>query len=930
MAVVLVVILIFSLRAIATFWTDFLWFDSLNLASVWRTLLSARLTLGAAATLVFFLILWLNLLVADRLGPKFHPVAGPEEEILERYRTLVAGRQRLVFFGVALVVALIPGISASSQWKDWLLFRYGGSFGLKDPQFHTDIGFYVFKLPFLSEVVDWVFGFLLVTTILVAIVHYLTGGIRVQPLGERVTPNAKAHLSVLLAIAALLKAADYWLQRYELTFSSGKNFDGAGYTDVNARLPAIQLLMLISLFAAVLLLFNIWRKGWVLPAIVVSLWLLIALVAGGIYPAFVQRFQVTPAELAKEKPFIQRNIDGTRKAMGLNNVTENKFNYDNNITQAKIDSQADNLTQARLLDPDLLKKTIQSLQFGRQYYAFNDVDVDRYQTSQPPADQSTPVIIASRELNQSEITNPSWEKLHLIFTHGYAAAMAPANTADSGGQPEFLVGDIPVTTKEVPPLTKPEIYIGDGMDGYAIVGTTQKELTTDTVDTKYDGKDGVSIGSIPRRAAFALRFGAIETLISDNLTSHSKVIFNRDITARVKAIAPFLTLDPDPYPVLLNGRIQYVLDGYTSTSHYPYSQSLDASQIGVEQAGTFNYLRNSVKAVIDAYDGTVTLYLSDTLYGGKQDPIIRAYDKAFPGLFTKSIPKDLAAHFRYPELLFKTQTQIWARYHQGNPSTFFNNSDRWDIAQQPPNSGNAVTTDAATAATQAVTGQTARIDPYYQMLQLAPGQKSQFVLTRPFVLASNDDSARNLTAVMIASNDPGSYGKLQQIEMVTKKADGTIQRNTDVDGPLQANQRMVTYPPLSAYQSLVGRNGSTVELGNLLILPFQNSLLYVRPVYSKEEQSGRNSLAKVAVTSGRTAGSVTRSRRRSPTCWTAIHRVRWVNHRPPRSKGRSTPAAAVRPRPRPPPRRRRPRPGPGRQRTCWPRRMRSSPRRSRS
>ena len=850
----LVVLLALSLRAIATFWTDFLWFDSLDLTTVWRRLLSAKVTLGIGATLAFFLLLWINLLVADRLAPKFRAMAGPEDEILVRYRELVAGRQRVMELGVALLIAIIPGISASGQWREWLLFRFGGSFGKTDPQFGTDIGFYVFKLPFLSQVVDWLFGFLLVTAVVVAVVHYLNGAIRLQPMGERVTPNAKAHLSVLLALAALVKAGDYWLQRYELTFQTGKTIDGAGYTAVNARLPAIQLLILISVFVAVLLLINIWRRGWVLPVIVVALWALVAVVVGSGYPAFVQRFQVSPAELAKEKPYIERNITATRDALGLGDVAQSDFNYQKQMTQEKIDAQQPNLDNARLLDPAVIKPTIQDLDFGREYYAFKDVDVDRYVVDgaegTPPVRE--PVVISTRELNEAGISNPTWEKLHLVFTHGYAAAVAPANKVNSRGEPDFLVSGIPATYTGLPALEEPEIYHGEGMAGYAIVGTDQTELSTDQVTTQYKGKSGVEMNTFFRKAAFALRFGEIEPLISDNLTSKSKVIYIRDIEERVQTIAPFLTLDEDPYPVLVDGRIKYIIDGYTTSSNYPYAQELDAAAVARGQTGTFNYIRNSVKAVVDAYDGTVTLYLVDTLYGAK-DPIIRAYAKAFPGLFESDIPESLSRHFRYPELLFKTQTEVWGKYHQSNPSTFFNNSDRWDIGQQPPN-----TSSPAAAATDALAGtpttQLERIEPYYQLMQLEPGQEPEFVLTRPFVLASSDDNARNLTAVMVASNDPGSYGKLRQVVMTTTTADGKVEQNTKVDGPLRANQKIVTYTPVSEYQTIVGRSGSRVQFGNLLILPFQDSLLYLRPVYAKEEQSGRYTLKKVAVTSGDSVG----------------------------------------------------------------------------
>ncbi len=853
MIAVVVVVLLLSVRAVATFWTDFLWFDVLDLAAVWRKLLSAKVTLGVGATLVFFVILWLNLLVADRIAPRFRPVAGHDDELLVRYRELVSGRQRVMEVVVALLIAAVPGLGAAGQWREWLLFRYGGNFGAKDPQFGQDIGFFVFRLPFLTQVVDWLFGFLVVTAIVVAVVHYLNGAIRVQPLGERVTPNAKAHLSVLLALAALVKAADYWLQRYELLYAPGRSFDGAGYTAVNARLPAIDLLILISLFAAVLLLVNIRRKGWALPAIVVSLWLLVALVVGSAYPAFVQRFQVGPAELAKEKPFIERNITATREALGLDDVQQTDFFYSPDLTSEKLAAQQSNLTNARLLDPSVIRPTIEDLEFGREFYAFRDVDVDRYVVQRDgAAPVREPTIVSTRELNTQGIAAPTWEKLHLVFTHGYAAAVAPANSVDGRGDPNFLVSNIPVKVTGLPPLERPELYHGEGMDGYSIVGTDQTELSTDQVTTQYEGKAGVPIDTLSRKAAFALRFGEIEPMISGNLTKKSKVIYVRDIKERVQTIAPYLILDEDPYGVLVDGRVKYVIDGYTASANFPYAESLDVAAVTTGATGSFNYLRNSVKAVVDAYDGTVDLYLVDTLYGS-QDPIIRAWAKAFPGVYTTDIPESLSRHFRYPELLFKTQTAVWGRYHQGDPSSFFNNSDRWDVAQQPPNTS-AGAAAADTSALVQPNSQLDRIEPYYQLMQLSPDSEPEFVLTRPFVLASSDDSARNLTAIMVASNDPGSYGKLRQIVMTSRGEDGKVERSTRVDGPLRANQKMVTYQPVSVYQTQVGSNGSRVQFGNLLILPFRDSLLYLRPVYAKEEQSGRFSLKRVVVTSGDSVG----------------------------------------------------------------------------
>ena len=845
--IVLLVLLALSLRAIATFWTGFLWFDILDLTSVWRRLLSAKVTLGVATTLVFFVLLWANLVLADRLAPRFRSVVGPDDELLVRYRELVAGRQRLVWLVVSLLIAIIPGFSASAQWKEWLLFRFGGSFGTDDPQFGTDIGFFVFKLPFLSTVVDWMFGFLLVTAVVVGIVHYLNGAIRVQPLGERITPNAKTHLSVLLALAAFTKAVDYWLQRFELITSQGSSFDGAGYTDVNASLPAIQLMILISVFAGVMLLVNIRRKGWAVPVIIMGLWGLIAIVAGGVYPAFVQRFQVEPAELAKETPFIEKNIAATRIALDLDEVGNVRFDYDPVLTDAVAESESTNLDNARLLDPSIVLPTIQDSQVEREYYRFLDVDVDRYDI----AGARTPVVLSSRELNLEGVPNPTWEKLHLVFTHGYAAALAPANQVTTRGEPEFLVKGIPAESTGLPTLEQPEIYVGEEMSGYAMVGTKQTELSTDNVEAKYDGEAGVPVDSTLRRAAFALRFGEIEPLISDNITDTSQVIYIRDVVDRVREIAPFLVFDQDPYPILRDGRVQYVVDAYTTTSEYPYAQNVDASEVSAGTTGSFNYIRNSVKALVDSYDGSVTLYLADTLYGGQKDPIIRAYDKAFPGLFTEDIPDSIKDHLRYPEFMFKTQTFMWGKYHQENPSTFFNNSDRWIVSPQPSDTGAGASTPTDSATTPSAAQAT--IDPYYQELRIGSAETSQFVLTRPFVLSSGDGSGRNLTSVMIARNDPDNYGKLEEIVMVSGSGDDS-ERNNTVEGPVQANRRMSIYGPVTEFQTLTNQQGSVIRNGNILILPLGDSLLYLRPVYVAQEGSTRFALSKVMMLSGEAVG----------------------------------------------------------------------------
>ena len=654
MVIALLVSLAFSLKGLATFWTDYLWFDDLDLSAVWTALLSAKVSLAVAATIAFFAIIFINLIVAERLSPPLGAL-NLDDDVLERYQSMVAGRQRLLLFVVSLGVALVPGVGAAGEWRTWLLFRYGGSFGVDDPQFDVDIGFFVFKLPFLSLVVDWVFGFLLVTLLLVSVLYYLNGSIRLQARGDRITGSVKAHLSVILALMALVKACDYWLQRFELALQKRDSFDGAGYTAVNATLPALQLLILVALFAAGLFLVNIRRKGWVLPVIAIALWVVTSVVLAGIYPAFVQRFQVSPAELNKEQPYIQRNIEATRTALGIADVETNDFAYDPEITPEKVEGQRANLEMARVMDPAALGRqagdkpgTIQALQFGRPYYEFRDIDVDRYLIEEEALDGAgegdegataadaegipTPVVISTRELNLSGIADPrTWEKEHLVFTHGYGGALAPADEANDRGEPKFLLGDIPAVTEGLPALDRPEIYVGEDMEGYAIVDTDQTELTQDDLEASYEGSTGVGINTFMRQAAFSLRFGEIDPLISDLLTDESRIIYNRNAVERVQQIAPYLLLDPDPYPVLINGGISYVVDGYTTSADFPYGEAFFSTDLDRDATGeTFNYVRNSVKAVVDAYDGTVTMYLSDTLYGEK-DPDHPDIRQGLPG-----------------------------------------------------------------------------------------------------------------------------------------------------------------------------------------------------------------------------------------------------------------------------------------------------------
>ena len=841
---VLLFILLTSLRGIAGFYTDYLWFDSLDFSGVFTGVLGAKVALGAVFSGVFFGLLWVNLFIADRIGPRFRP-AGPEEEVIERYHELVGNRTALVRVLIAAAFALIAGAGVSSRWNDWILFAHARDFGIDDPEFGIDIGFYVFQLPFLTFVVDWAFASLVIISVVAAVAHYLNGGIRFQGTAQRVTTQVKAHLSVLLGAMALLRAVGYWLERYELNFSTNGTVNGATYTDVNARLPALNLLIVISLAASVLLVLNIRRRGWVLPALAVGSWALAAVVVGGIYPAFVQRFQVIPAESSREAPYIRRNIDATRAALNLDEVEETPFAADEFLQADDLLDNADTIDNIRLWDPDFLHQSYQRLQELRRQYQITDVDVDRYVLD----GKVRQILMSARELDTPGVPQDSWEAKHLTYTHGYGAVAALASSKDDSGRPELLLSNIPVDgAPELIPDQRPGIYIGEGLENYVVVNTARQEIdfqdaSGTTQFTSYNGEDGVAMGSYLRRAAFALRFGDINPLISSNIQNRSKILYKRDVRERVQSLAPFLAFDGDPYVVSLGGRLRYVVDAYTTSDHYPYAQRAETGAIPARSGlnRDFNYVRNSVKAVVDAYDGTVNLYAMDG-----DDPVLAAYREAFPKLFTDGelVPDELRAHFRYPEDIFRTQTTMWGRYHINDPDDFYNNNDGWNVAQDPGSGTASQVSQQIDPSTNQTVGpaREARIDPYYLLMRLPGDDELSFVMLRPFVPVSLDDTRKELTAFMVAKSDPENYGQLQTFVMP---------RSNLPDGPAIVGANMQQDEEVSELQTLLGGQGSDVQYGNLVIIPVEQSLLYVRPFFVVAPNTQIPELRKVIVSFGR-------------------------------------------------------------------------------
>jgi len=837
-------LLLTSLRGLAVFWTDFLWFQEVKFESVWRGVLGAKVFLFFVFTGAFFAMVWTNLVIADRLAPK-----GPNrlDEVVARYRDVVGSRAGMIRLGVALVLALMVGGGAASQWQNWLLFRNGVEFGTADAHFDRDVGFYVFQLPFISFLVNWLFLALLTTALVTLAAHYLNGGIRVQGIAPRVSSALKAHLSVLLGVMAVVKAVGYYFQRFELNFSTRGVVNGATYTDVNAQLPAINLLLFISLAAAVLFLVNIRRQGWVLPVLAVGLWAFISLVVGTLYPAFVQKFRVEPNEPQREQRYIERNIAATREAMGISGIKLTDFSYKENLDAAAIAANQETVDNLRVWDPQFVRQTYQRLQEFRGYYRFNDLDVDRYDVAGRP----TPVLISARELDTGELPTQSWVNRHLQYTHGFGSIISPANTATADGKPNFLVSDVPPTGE--PEITQPRIYYGEATNEYAVVRTEQPEI--DFVRTQgggdetttYNGTGGVELSSYFRRAALALRFGEVNFLTSGLLTPDSRAIYRRNILERVHAAAPFLRYDSDPYPVIHQGRTVWIQDAYTVTDRYPMAQRASGDRLP-QHSGLhteFNYVRNSVKIVTDAYTGDMTFYVVDP-----DDPIIQSYSKIFPDMFTpgEEVDDELRRHFRYPEDLFKVQTSAIGRYHITDPLEFYNAGDAWNVAQDPGSGSPEFTSTSLPTGPGGVgTGPVApaaleaRMDPTYLLMRLPGEERASFLIMQPMVPSSGTDRQRNLSAFVVAKSDPTDYGELEAFVMPTGEL---------IDGPSLADARANAEPSIAQEISLLDQRGSRVLLGNMLLIPVGESILYMRPVYVTSQRTQLPELQRIIVVYG--------------------------------------------------------------------------------
>ena len=825
--VVFIVIIGFSIaRAIATFFTNYLWFDSVQLNSVWLKILLTKASLVGATSLLAFIFIFTNLRLAVRATPVMDIFESFEsQDPLSRFRAWTNERFLRYRLWGSIGLSLFLGAGASQLWEQVLLFLNQKSFGVSDPIFDTDVSSFVFGLPLYRLFVSWGFQLVVFTSLIIVLFFIATGALQLRQ-GQlpEVSSGAKAHLSVLLAFVAVLKAFAYRLDSMELLYSPRGKVFGASYTDVVAHLPALNLLILISLFGAVLLLVNIKRRGWLLPVTAISLWLAVSIIVGGLVPAAIQRFRVIPDELNKELIYVENHIDYTRLAYGLDAIEEKSFEASPNLTKENISNNQQTVDNIRLWDPTVLAETYSQLQEIRAYYALDEVDVDRYEIN----GELTQVMVAARELDQTNLPAVGWVNERLQYTHGFGVVFSPANNVASQGQPDFYVKGVPATTtvSELE-IEQPRIYFGESADSieYVVVNSLQEEvdypLSTEgqsVAYTNYSGDGGVSIGSFFKRLGFALRYSELNLLISNQLSDDSKLIMERNIVSRVKKAAPFLYTDNDPYLALVDGDLFWIIDMYTVSDKYPYAQPADTRRIN-ENSGlpmSFNYLRNSVKAVVNAYDGTMNFYVVD----GK-DPIIQSYQDIFPDLFSPEadMSNDLLDHIRYPEDLFTIQSDMYRDYHMTDPKVFYADEDPWVIP-----SDSSTTPRVATLRGEFTEIGFKPMLPYYLLMSLPGETDLSYLIFQPF----NPENRPNMQSFLVADADPENYGQL---------IDFRLPKGEFVDGPSQVATRINQDPDISQIFTLLDQQGSSVIKGNLFVVPIDQSVLYYQPIYLQGEQN---------------------------------------------------------------------------------------------
>ncbi|MDF9716623.1 UPF0182 family protein [Nocardioides sp. ChNu-99] len=824
-----------ALAGFSSFWTERLWFDSVGYSDVFSTLVWTRIALFAVFGLLMAAAVTTSMWLAYRFRPVFRP-ASPEQTSLDRYREAVTPVRRWLLVVIGLLMGVFAGTSGAGQWRNFLLWRNGKSFEETDPYFGKDLGFYVFDLPWFHFVTDFVLAMLVVSAMGAVVVHYLFGGIRLQAATDKLSSAAQVQLSVLVGLLVLVKGLDYYLDRFDLLTGTGGYIDGMGYTDENAVLPAKNILMGIAVICAILFFLNVWRRTWMLPSVGLGLLVLSSILLGMIWPAIMERFQVLPSQADREAPYIEKHLAATKDAYGIDDVNIDDFDAETDLTNLSEDSRAQlastvaNSGGVRLVDPAVVPQTFQQLQQVRGYYTVSDVlDVDTYEIDGIERD----VVLGVRELNQAGISEGSqnWANLHTVYTHGYGVIAAYGNQKRADNA--TIVPEAPAwAERDLPPVGdltdisgedgyEGRIYFGENSPSYSIVGKGSEGANDVELDlprgneggttTTYDGADGVEVGGLFHKLLYAVKFGEPNIVLSDRVNENSRILYDREPGRRVEKVAPWLTVDGDALPAVVDGKVVWIVDGYTTTDQFPLSnrESFDEMTDDALQndnpfqtvpTDDINYIRNAVKATVDAYDGTVTLYAWD-----EDDPMLRSWMDSFPGTVQprSEIPEGLLNHMRYPEDMFKVQRFQLASYHVDDAGDFYEGNDRWQVPVDPNNDRS--------------------LQPAYR-LSVPSGDQVEpdtFSLTSVYTPANR----QNLAAFVQVDGDASSdtYGEFRVRRLSS---------SSQVAGPGQiANQIQSDQGVTDALFPY--RQGEVRPVfGNLLTLPVGESLLYVQPLYS--------------------------------------------------------------------------------------------------
>ncbi|MFC1568516.1 UPF0182 family protein, partial [Candidatus Margulisiibacteriota bacterium] len=824
-----------AIQSLISLYPTFLWFENLGFDSVFWINLWARVLTGLAYGLIFLVIVGLNLAVARWLvkdlsrGKRRKAPAdikrmiqelfgegggGEEEGMIDVTPEPEAMRRTNIFWALGLLaVSFFMGLSAVTQWQVVLKALNAVPFGISDPIFGRDVGFYIFNLPLQKFSQGFIFSSLVLSLFGAAFIYLTSGAVSIERLKPVFSKGVKAHLGLLLAALSLIFAWGLWLGELEILYSARGVVFGAGYTDVKAQLMAYNLQIVVLILLSAFFIATIFIKDYRLPLAGIASYLVIALVMGGIYPAIVQNFQVKPSEISMEAPYIVNGIKFTRLAYGLDQVEEREFAADQKLSLWQLRQNTQTVSNIRLWDPRPLIKTYRQLQGIRLYYDFADVDVDRYQIN----GNYQQVMLSPRELkvNNLPAKAQTWVNQHLKFTHGYGACLSPVARQTPEGLPDLIVKNIPPETKTNLKITRPEIYYGEETDDYVIVKTKEQEFDYPKGDkniyTTYQGRGGVQISSLLRKLAFTIKYADVKILLTEYITSDSRILFDRNIHARVRKIAPFLRYDRDPYMVISDGRLFWIQDAYTISDRYPYS---DPTGSGFSQ---FNYIRNSVKIVIDAYNGDVTYYIVD-----EKDPIALTYQKIYPKLFKAlaEMPDDLKLHLRYPEDLFMVQAHKYAVFHMEDPQVFYNQEDLWHTPKE------------------VYAGSEVPMAAYYIIMKLPEERKEEFLLMLPFTPNNKD----NMISWLAARSDMPNYGKLIVYKFPKDKL---------IYGPKQIEARIDQQTEISQQFTLWGQVGSSVIRGNLLAIPIEQSIVYVEPIYLEASSGELPELKRVIAVYGK-------------------------------------------------------------------------------